>query len=564
MCCCVLLYFQADTQQLLTQGSLNLTSEPPEQVDRANGFINTPWSLDGMPHVSDMPPEQQQAAAAAATAALQTYSASSSAAAGPVAGSNLQDLLMAGDDGLNSPRIGPEAERLQGGSVVGSAPAGRFDDFMRQQQHEQRRRQLMMTQPIVVPGAGSYHSSRQGLLSNDAFEIGSRGNLEVLGAIPSPMAASAPLGLAGVPFSSSSSSSAAGVVGNNASCIGNGRNAHESTSAAESALDSNGNQNSSKKGPGPLSAASFVAASGQQLKRFLLGRGAADAGSSSSQGSRESSAAAGGDISRSSIDNSALRPHGRDRLGRQAGQQAAQSTAAHELMMPAAAANSNSYSPLQQQQWRLKQQLQLLPPSTTSNGPAAAAGAVSPAEAGIGLAGFGLPASDSSNAAVQPGFHTTGGDAGNAGPCGSSSSSQDLVCSNRAAPERMIEFGVRDNAGTWVGFSIDDESAVDPDLAAAIAASLQDQHLLMGADGAVDDPETQPGELQEQQQQQQEQQQQLGSRFPVSVDQEEEMLRKAIQLSLADVQQQGQVRQDGPGSEALQQQQHQADAHAAP
>ncbi|WIA34398.1 hypothetical protein OEZ86_012734 [Tetradesmus obliquus] len=55
----------ADTQQLLRHGSLNLAGEPPEQVDRANGFINTPWSFEGVTSLSDLAPEDRQAAAAA-------------------------------------------------------------------------------------------------------------------------------------------------------------------------------------------------------------------------------------------------------------------------------------------------------------------------------------------------------------------------------------------------------------------------------------------------------------------------------------------------------------------
>ncbi|KAF6254056.1 Alpha/Beta hydrolase protein [Scenedesmus sp. NREL 46B-D3] len=98
----------ADTQQLLRHGSLDLSGEAPGQVDRANGFINTPWSFEGVTSLDDLAPEDRQAAAAALL--LDDSAAATAAEHGEAP---------AGGGGLGSPTA-----RLRSGSGSSSSGAG--------------------------------------------------------------------------------------------------------------------------------------------------------------------------------------------------------------------------------------------------------------------------------------------------------------------------------------------------------------------------------------------------------------------------------------------------------
>ncbi|KAF8061303.1 yqkD [Scenedesmus sp. PABB004] len=163
----------ADTQQLLRHGSLNLAGEAAEQVDRANGFINTPWSLDGMHQLSAL--EDQRDAAAAAL------------------------LLEAAD-------AEAAAACRADGAVVGSAPAGvAFEELVAQRQLQ------LAAAGAAAHGRGAFDGGagaapaglalRARRLADDAFELGSRGDLLSAAARAAPPAADAgaPQGLSGAP-----------------------------------------------------------------------------------------------------------------------------------------------------------------------------------------------------------------------------------------------------------------------------------------------------------------------------------------------------------------------------
>jgi len=106
---------QADTQQLMQYGSLTLSSAH-DVLDRANGFINTPWSLEP---VSSMTPDEAAAAAAAATAMLAEDPSNGGGSSGGGASSN------SGSQGGVCPRlVVPSRACLQSSSGLSPGRGG--------------------------------------------------------------------------------------------------------------------------------------------------------------------------------------------------------------------------------------------------------------------------------------------------------------------------------------------------------------------------------------------------------------------------------------------------------
>lgn len=449
---------QADTQQLMRHGSLNLSGEAPEQVDRANGFINTPWSIEGMNSLSDLPAEEAllmdaaDEAAAVGPGGLRAMSSGSAGVSPAGSPSRASSSTTAAATGVGTPAIGSP---VIGSPVVGSpadlnspraaggygnsrsmhaaafgSPRRGFDEPARQQQRQHQHHPGSSSSSssrhtaMPISSKGQRHShvttveEMRAQLAADGFEVGSRGHM---GVIPLPVAAGAPVGLSSSP-NALQAGAAAGRAGAKPAAGG----------SSQSGSSSSGVRSSS---PGP---AALLVAGGQHLKRLLFRGSAAGAGAGTPAGVEANS---NGSDSSSSRTGSGSAQQQHDKLG---------------VSPPAAAGGfpvADSHHHRQQQQ---QEELGLLQP--------------------------GLP----------------------------------------AAPPGAV-------GSTWALAVDGDVDAVDPDLVAAIAASLQEQQQQQAAAAAAADSAFR-----------QQQEQQSSSRVPLTPEEEEEMLSRAIALSLADVQQEQQ------------------------
>lgn len=565
----LLFLLQADTQQLMQYGSLTLSAA---HLDRANGFINTPWSLEP---VSSLSPEDQAAAAAATLLAEEAGANgagsngsnggsahagdSSSAAAG---GSGLAGLshplriavqsrtggqgggagvVHISEGGLNSPRASPRNKGrmlvsvdacasssgssggdrhagaraagmgrsssggLDGQQIGSGGPGSPVGPLHQQQQHRQRHHR---------PQRHQQHAQQQNSWPANGGRVGQDGLWQPTAAVPVPAAgrgrAAGPRGVAAQPpdeqlFTIGSRGAPTEVLqaheGQRGSATGSGGiGAHLSKSAPESHASAGtcaagaGMQGQhpdtglAATGPdvvgerrGSSSGGSFVAAGGQHLKWLFRRSNSGTPGSTPSTSPAVNGAGEGAPASRRPRSSGSNLGHrGQELTGGfvlAAGQQ--------QQGWPGSSAGPEPRAPdhhhhNQQQPLSRDALSQVCAQAAAAGGCAAAV-------------------------AVHGGRDGSAADAGQAGK------------QHAAGPG--------------------EDDFVDPDLAAAIAASLADQQQQQQGQQGLPQQAQLGGELR---------QEGSSGRVPSSLEEEERMLREAIALSLA---------VSVPGEQPLQEQQ---------